>query len=211
MNHTSHISPTQRFADNYSPVILTGPVPRRAGPPGWAMTRAMLRRRLGVQRAASGADPKEETMSVLLRAACSALAAGALAVVTSTAPAGAAALKGDYLVVDTQGTGTSDVVAAGGRFDGCSTVTDLANNVEVVRNKTYFTGDKQVSCASGDLVLHYAVVAANKKTHGTWFVLDSSVPGITEGGGRLDGTVLRCTPDPGSEFCILDTFVGTLG
>lgn len=129
----------------------------------------------------------------------------------AAAPASATALKGDYLVVDTQGTGTSTIVEAGGAFAGCTAVTDLVNNQEFVAPKTYFTGDKLISCPDGELVIHYAVVLANKKTHGTWFVVDSTIPGITEGFGSLDGNALRCAPAPGAEFCILDTFVGTLG
>ncbi len=47
-----------------------------------------------------------------------------------------------------------------------------------------------------------------RKTFGTWTILESTLPGVETGGGRLKGDSARCEILVGSQGCILDTLSG---
>ena len=143
------------------------------------------------------------------------VAAFAAAMVGGVSPASAGP-QGDYFIVDTQFIDApSDIVEAGGAFSDCTQVVDLGGIAEQIGpRKLLFIGDKLVQCASGEVVIHYNAqlnYEAGKKTHGHWFVAESTVPGITEGFGTVRGDSSRCELAEGSEGCILDVFAGTVG
>ena len=140
------------------------------------------------------------------------LAATAVVGGASSASAGP---HGDFFVVDTQfRAGPSDIVDAGGAFADCTQVTDLASGAEQTGpNKVLFFGDKLVQCADGTVTLHYNAAlnfSSGKKTSGHWFVVDSTVPGITDGFGTVRGDNSACVIADDSEGCILDTFAGAV-
>ncbi|MGH3507371.1 MAG: hypothetical protein ACRDO2_09230 [Nocardioidaceae bacterium] len=141
-------------------------------------------------------------------------AAFAAATVAGVSPASAGP-QGDYFIVDTQFIDApSDIVEAGGAFADCTQVLDLGGIAEQIGpRKELFIGDKLVQCASGEVVIHYNAehVFGHKKTHGHWFVVESTVPGITEGFGTVRGDGSRCEVAEGSGGCILDVFAGTVG
>lgn len=119
------------------------------------------------------------------------------------------------LVVDTQfRTAPSDIVEAGGAFADCTQVTDLVVGGEQIGpNKVLFFGDKLVQCAEGTVTIHYNATfnfAAGKKTSGHWFVVDSTLPGVTSGFGTVRGDNSACEVADYSDGCILDTFAGTV-
>jgi hypothetical protein len=123
---------------------------------------------------------------------------------------------GDFFVVDTQfRTTPSDIVDAGGAFAGCTQVTDLSNGGEQIGpNKALFFGDKLVECAGGTVTIHYNATFnfhGGKKTSGHWFVVDSTLPGVTSGFGTVRGDNSACQVADDSDGCILDTFAGTVG
>jgi hypothetical protein len=124
--------------------------------------------------------------------------------------------QGDFFVVDTQfRTGPSDIVEAGGAFADCTQVTDLSNGGEQIGpNKGLFFGDKLIQCADGTVTIHYNAAinfASGKKTSGHWFVVDSTLPGVTSGFGTVRGDSSACQVADDSGGCILDTFAGTVG
>ena len=119
----------------------------------------------------------------------------------------------DYFVVNTQiGGPSSPIVEAGGTFSDCYAVEDLGETTTeyVSPNRVMFIGDKRVLCDGGTVTIHYNAtqVASGKRTMGHWFVVDSTLEGVTKGFGTVRGDIKRCTPAPGTDFCILDTFSG---
>ena len=143
------------------------------------------------------------------------LAAFAAVIATGISPASAAP-KDDYFIVDTQFIDApSDIVEAGGAFSDCTQVLDLGGIGEQIGpRKVIFIGDKLVQCASGEVLIHYNATLnfeSGKKTSGHWFVVESTVPGITDGFGTVRGDSSRCELVEGSEGCILDVFEGTVG
>ena len=129
------------------------------------------------------------------------------------APPATAAPHGDYFIVNTNDV-TSPIVEAGGAFADCTTVTDLFVAAEQIGpNRLLFIGDKLVECAEGDVTIHFNATfnfQGGKKTSGHWFVVDSTLPGVTEGFGTVRGDGSRCEPGPDG-FCILDVFEGEVG
>lgn len=121
----------------------------------------------------------------------------------------------DYFVVDTQFIegAANTIVDSGGSFAGCTTVLDLSGGGEQTgpRSQVFF-GDKEVTCPDGTVTIHYVAErngSGTRRTSGYWYVVDSTVPGISEGFGSVRGDAARCTPLPEAGGCILDTFAGT--
>jgi hypothetical protein len=129
------------------------------------------------------------------------------------APPATAAPHGDYFIVNTNDV-TSPIVEAGGAFADCTSTTELNGLAEQISpSKVLFIGDKLIECASGDVVIHYNATLnfnAGKKTRGHWFVVESTLPGVTEGFGTVRGDSSNCEPGP-EGFCILDVFEGDVG
>lgn len=141
-----------------------------------------------------------------------------LAITSLLLPAAASAApdaERTVLVVDTQfREGASDVVSATGPLSGCHSVLDLESGAEQVGPvRTTFTGVKEIQCGGGSVVVGYEATLnfqADRKTSGTWWVIESTLPGVTSGGGTLKGDAARCEPEPGAEGCILDVFRGSV-
>jgi hypothetical protein len=141
------------------------------------------------------------------------LAVGAVAAPALIAAPASAAGK-DFFTVETQfWADPSPIVASGGSFADCTSVTDLGGSFEQTGpNQGFFFGDKQVNCATGTVTIHYVVDfygRDGRKTSGHWFVTESTVPGISDGFGTLRGDAARCQIADGSDGCILDAFAGT--
>ena len=142
-------------------------------------------------------------------------------VLTGTALVGGASSAsagphGDYFVVDTQfRESPSDIVDAGGAFAECTSVTDVNGGGEQTGpNKVLFFGDKLVQCGEDSVTIHYNAtinLKSSKKTSGHWFVVESTVPGITEGSGTVRGDNSACVVAEDSDGCILDIFAGRVG
>jgi hypothetical protein len=111
-------------------------------------------------------------------------------------------------VVNTEfGVADSPVVRATGPFKSCTTVTDLFGDEFDLAHAPAFYGVKALTCAAGDVILSYGVVANPKTfdTHGSWTILFSTLPGVRSGGGKLFGDSGACD-DVTGEGCVLDTF-----
>ena len=147
----------------------------------------------------------------LTKASIILLAASALVIVPSSAQA-AKGTKASFSVSTQFAPNPSPIVAATGPFTACTTVTDLGGDAVDTGPKTVlFTGEKRLNCDGGTVVLSYEArlnLAAGRKTFGTWTILESTLPGVEAGGGRLKGDAARCEILPGSEGCILDVFSG---
>jgi hypothetical protein len=139
------------------------------------------------------------------------LAASALVTVPAQAQA-ATGTKASFGVSTQFSPDPSPILTATGPFTACTTVTDLGGQaVDTGPNTVLFTGTKRLNCAGGTVVLSYEArfnTAAGRKTFGTWTILESTLPGVDAGGGRLKGDAARCEILPGSEGCILDVFSG---
>jgi hypothetical protein len=111
-------------------------------------------------------------------------------------------------------------VAATGPLAACTSVTDASNDpVGRTRNQPLFSGEKILHCGAARVTLGYeAFITAPDfhaaggafTTHGKWWVVDSTLAGVSSGGGVLLGDSRRCTPDEGSDGCILDTYSGSV-
>jgi len=139
----------------------------------------------------------------------------ALTVAATAGPAEATPRRTTFFVVDTQfwqEPQPSDIVAARGPLAACSSVTDLVNDGrDLGPNLTLFFGAKQLSCGHHTVVISYkAWFRPDPGTHtfGFWKVEDSTLPGVSRGGGPLVGNNTNCDVLPGSDGCITDTFVG---
>ena len=155
-----------------------------------------------------------------------ALAAVAVAVALGCVPANAAAGTMTMFTVDTQFVdGPSDIVAATGPLSSCTLVTDLESSGDMrTRNQLIFSGVKQLSCGADTVTIGYQAfitlpalqnptvlpAGGGFKTFGTWWVLDSTLAGVSAGGGTLMGDSRSCTPEAGSGGCITDLFRGSV-
>jgi hypothetical protein len=153
-------------------------------------------------------------MNHLSRVIAAGLITAAAALAAAPSPATAAAVKGDYFVVETRSESpASTILDAGGSFDSCTSVTDLGGIAEQIGpRKWIFIGDKQVNCGADVVVIHYNAEqygSSGKRTSGHWFIVteESTLPGATEGFGTVRGDGTACTPAP-DQFCIVDTFAG---
>lgn len=146
--------------------------------------------------------------------------ATATAAVSVAAPAQAAGTR-TTLVVETQFVPTdSAVVAATGPLAACTSVTDASDEpVGRTRNQPLFGGMKVLHCGTATVTLGYQAFitfpdghasGGGFTTHGTWWVIDSTLPGVSSGGGVLSGDARRCMPTPESGGCILDTYRGSV-
>ena len=120
-------------------------------------------------------------------------------------------------VVNTQiGLPTSPIVAATGPLSTCTTATEHAGGQAIPTGprSLLFVGTKTLDCANGTVTIAYQATintASGRKTFGTWSVVDSTLPGVEFGGGRVAGDNARCELLAGAEGCILDTFTGGVG
>ena len=155
-----------------------------------------------------------------------ALAAAAVVVALGCVPANAAAGTMTMFTVDTQFVeGPSEIVAASGPLSSCTEVTDLENHGELrTHNQLVFTGVKQLSCGASTVTVGYQAfitipafqnpnvlpAGGGFKTLGTWWVVSSTLAGVSSGGGTLMGDNRTCTLDEGSGGCITDLFRGSV-
>jgi hypothetical protein len=157
--------------------------------------------------------PKEMSLMhrTLTKASIAMIAASALVTVPGHAQA-AKGTKASFTVNTQFSPDPSPIVAATGPFTACTTVTDLGGNaVDTGPSTVLFTGTKRVNCAGGTVLVAYEArlnLAAGRKTFGTWTILESTLPGVEDGGGRLKGDSGRCEILPGGDGCILDVFSG---
>lgn len=151
-------------------------------------------------------------------------AAVAVAVALGCAPASAAAGTRTMFTVDTQFVdGPSDIVAASGPLSTCTQASEVEGSADLrTHNQLVFSGVKELACGSATVTIGYRafitlpalqnpnVVPAGGgyKTFGTWWVLESTLDGVSSGGGELIGDNRTCTLDPGSGGCITDQFRG---
>ncbi len=110
----------------------------------------------------------------------------------------------------------SPIVSATGPLAACTTVQEEEGSqvIQTGPSTVLFVGTKTLDCAGGTVTIDYQATlnfAANRKTFGTWSVVDSTLAGVSFGGGRLTGDSARCVVLAGSEGCILDTFTGSVG
>jgi hypothetical protein len=132
-------------------------------------------------------------------------------------PAEAAHSDDTSFVVNTQfRDGPSPIVAATGPLSTCISAEELPGSLAVQTGprSILFAGIKRLVCAGGTVTVSYQATlnqASGRKTFGTWSVIDSTLPGVAFGGGRLTGDAARCEVLAGSEGCILDTFTGRVG
>lgn len=155
-------------------------------------------------------------------AAALAAAAGATAFVVLPASAGSAGTPTSF-TVDTQFVeGPSDIVAATGPLSSCTEVLDLENTTDLrTHNQLAFTGVKELTCGEATVTIGYSAfitlpalqtdlipAGGGFTTHGEWWVLESTLAGVSSGGGKLMGDGRTCTLEEGSEGCITDTFRG---
>jgi hypothetical protein len=131
----------------------------------------------------------------------------ATAAAATSADAGVPPAKSSFTVMTSFVSSPSDIVAATGPWADCTEVTDLNGYAnQVSPTKVQFSGEKQVGCASGDVVIHYDAATNFRsragQTFGTWSVVSSENPSITGGSGTVSGDPRGC-PD-----CILDVFTG---
>lgn len=141
-------------------------------------------------------------------------AAAAVALATLVAsPAAQAAIprQSSFTVVTSFLVQPSEIVEADGLWTGCTGVTDLSGSEnQVSPSKVMFSGEKQIHCAGGDVVIHYDAVmnfrgpdSRDRRTFGTWSVVWSEDGAPVHGGaGRVEGATRGC------EDCIIDTFSG---
>jgi hypothetical protein len=153
-----------------------------------------------------------------------AVAAGAAAF--SVLPANASGGTATSFTVNTQfRAAPSNIVAASGPLAACSQVTDLANLTDLrTHNQLVFSGVKQLTCGTASVTVGYqafiSIPALQNPnvlprggaftTHGDWWVISSTLAGVTSGGGKLEGDNRTCIPDADSNGCVTDTFRGVV-
>ena len=130
-------------------------------------------------------------------------------------PAGARpASSPDFFVVDTQFIegAANEIVDSGGSFEGCTTVSDLSGGAgDLLVPEEQDAVGAGLLAPTGTVVIHYVAElmgAGGHKTKGYWFVVESTVPSISEGFGSVRGDSAACTLSPEASGCILDTFAG---
>ncbi|TPG12919.1 hypothetical protein [Pedococcus bigeumensis] len=162
-------------------------------------------------------------MNITSKVAAS-LAAAAGVVAFGCVPATAAVGTPTSFTVDTQfRAAPSDITAATGPLASCTQVTDLENGSDLrTHNQLVFSGVKLLTCGSATVTIGYKafitipafqnpnVIPAGGgfTTHGDWWVLESTLIGVSSGGGKLIGDGRSCTPDEGSGGCVTDAFRG---
>jgi hypothetical protein len=155
-----------------------------------------------------------------------ALAAAAVVAALACVPATAADGTRTMFTVDTQFIdGPSEIIAASGPLASCTEVSNLESNGDLrTHNQLVFSGVKQLSCGASTVTVGYQAfitlpalqhpdvlpAGGGFKTFGTWWVLDSTLDGVSSGGGTLMGDSRTCTLDEGSEGCITDLFRGSV-
>ncbi|MBA2639369.1 MAG: hypothetical protein H0U77_05125, partial [Nocardioidaceae bacterium] len=126
----------------------------------------------------------------LTKASILLFAASALVALPGHAQA-ATGTKASFVVNTQFSPDPSPILAATGPFTACTTVTDLGGDaVDTGPNTVLFTGEKRLNCDGGTVLLSYEArlnLAAGRKTFGNWTVLESTLPGVEAGGGRLKG------------------------
>ena len=125
----------------------------------------------------------------------------------AAADAGVPPPKTSFTVVTSFVEQPSPIIEADGPWSDCTGVLDLTNYANQVGPTTVrFSGEKQVICDSGDVVIHYdadlTFASKRSKTFGTWSVFSSTHPGIDGGAGTVKGDPSGCTD------CIVDVFTG---
>ena len=161
--------------------------------------------------------PMRRRAATLAAVAAVAAIGGGVAV---AAPAQAAGTRTSF-TVDTQFiAGDSAVVDATGPLAACTSVTDASvEPVGRTRNQPLFGGQKVLHCGTATVTLGYEALitlpddhaaGGGFTTHGSWWVVSSTLPGVSSGGGLLIGDTRRCTPAAGSGGCILDMFSGSV-
>ena len=160
-----------------------------------------------------------------MAAVLAAAAAVAGATVFSVLPASAASAgTPTSFTVDTQfRAGPSDVIAASGPLASCTQVTDLETAADPrTHNQLVFSGVKLLTCGSATVTIGFnafitipafqnpKVIPAGGAftTHGDWWVLESTLAGVSSGGGTLIGDGRSCIPNEGSGGCVTDAFRG---
>ena len=138
-----------------------------------------------------------------------------LAVLAATGPAWGASGTRTSFTVDTQFVAApSAIVAATGPLAACTAVESLSNDVvQTTPNRLVFSGEKLLICGDAEVLISYEArftLPSGYRTFGTWTIVESTLPGVTSGGGTLKGDNRSCTLIPGSDGCILDDFVGTV-
>lgn len=157
-------------------------------------------------------------------AAAVAVAAGAAAF--SVLPATATAGTPTSFTVNTQfRAAPSNIIAASGPLAACTQVTDLVNLTDLrTHNQLVFSGVKQLTCGSATVTVGYqafiTIPALQNPnvfprggaftTHGEWWVISSTLTGVSSGGGKLEGDNRTCIPDADSTGCITDSFEGVV-
>ncbi|HUW16687.1 MAG TPA: hypothetical protein VMW94_06385 [Actinomycetes bacterium] len=138
-----------------------------------------------------------------------------VAVLGGGGPAWGASGSKTSFTVDTQFLDApSEIVAATGPLAACTAVESLSNEVaQTSPNRLEFSGQKVLICGEGQVLISYAArfnMPSGYRTFGTWTIVESTLPGVTTGGGTLKGDNRDCTLLPDSGGCILDEFVGTV-
>lgn len=143
--------------------------------------------------------------------------AGALgiAVLAGAGPAWGASGTKTSFTVDTQFVdGPSAIVTATGPLAACTAVDSLSNDVaQTSPTRLEYSGEKRLRCGEFQVLISYEArftMPSGYRTFGTWTIVESTLPGVTGGGGTLKGDNRRCTLQPESDGCILDDFAGTV-
>jgi hypothetical protein len=145
------------------------------------------------------------------RIALAALTAVVPLVATATGAQAAALPPVSTFVVVTSFAGGSPIIEADGVWTGCTEVIDVSwSTNQISPSRLVFSGVKEVVCPDGNVLIQYSAElnfrsAENSfaKTSGTWQLIESENPGISEGAGTVRGTNRTCGMD-----CIVDTFSG---
>ena len=163
-------------------------------------------------------------MHTTLRTAATVAAAAGLALIGGT-PALADSGTRTSFTVDTQFVdGPSDIVAATGPLAVCTQVSDLENfGEQKSHNQIEFSGVKELTCGTATVTVGYRAfitlpalqtdilpAGGGYRTIGEWWVIASTLPGVSSGGGKLTGDNRTCTLDEGSVGCITDSFRGVV-
>lgn len=163
-------------------------------------------------------------MHPTLRTAATAAAVAGLALLGG-APAHADAGTRTSFTVDTQFVdGPSDIIAATGPLAACTQVADLENlGDQKSHNQIVFSGVKELTCGTHTVTVGYQAFitlpalqtgvvpsGGGYRTIGDWWVIASTLPGVSSGGGKLSGDNRTCTLDEDSFGCITDSFRGVV-
>ena len=148
-----------------------------------------------------------------------ALAAATLASLGLVAAPAQAAGPPSGFVIDTQFSDADADVAGWGAFASCTSATSVNDEPDGrTHSQALFSGLKILHCADDSTVtvgftafITFPAPTGQGgafKTFGDWWVVDSTVAGVSAGGGKLMGDSRTCEIEPGSGGCITDTFRG---